>query len=129
MGQTLEQKRANHAWEKVCAFSSAKEAEEYAQEAKKMPMRIMSAGLGHALAFILAKAKDKKPKLKQLHDDLTEWVIKERPIHATHSDSLMESIISGDSDFLRRVTDEALAYLVWLNRFIEAKGLADDAEK
>ena len=41
--------------------------------------------------------------------------------NAPKPDSLMESIIHGDSEFMRRATDEALAYLQWLNRFAEAQ--------
>ena len=41
---------------------------------------------------------------------------------------IKEAIIHGDSDFLRRATDEALAYLAWLNRFAEAEGLTEAAE-
>jgi len=133
---TLDQRRASHAWERVIGQANLKDgqrqydekAKEYAREAKKLPTRIMAAGLGQALAFILAKAKDKKPNLKRLHDDLTDWVIKQRPMSAKNPDSLMESIIAGDSNFLRRATDEVLAYLVWLNRFAEAEGLTEGEE-
>lgn len=133
---TLDQRRANHAWERIVGQAKVNnghrqyddKAKEYAREAKRLPSRIMAAGLGQALAFILAKAKDKKPNLKRLHDDLTDWVIKQRPMSAKKPDSLMESIIEGDSDFLRRATDEVLAYLLWLNRFAEAEGLTEGEE-
>lgn len=133
---TLEQRRANHAWQKIISQATVKDghrdyddkAKEYAREAKKLPTRIMAAGLGQALAFILAKAKDKKPNLRRLHEDLTDWIIRQRPTSAKKPDSLIESIIDGDSDFLRRATDEALAYLVWLNRFAEAEGLTEGEE-
>lgn len=133
-GPTLDQRRAKHAWERTVSQATVKDgrrqyderAKEYAREAKKLPTRIMAAGLGQALAFILAKAKDRKPNLKRLHEDLTDWIIKQRPMSAKKPDSLMESIVEGDSDFLRRATDEALAYLVWLNRFAEAEGLTDE---
>jgi len=135
-GPTLDQRRAKHAWERVVSQATVKDgqrqydekAKEYARGAKKLPTRIMAAGLGQALAFILAKAKDRKPNLKQLHEDLTDWVIKQRPMSAKKPNSLMESIIEGDSDFLRRATDEVLAYLVWLNRFAEAEGLTEGGE-
>ena len=39
---------------------------------------------------------------------------------------LLEQIVNGDSNFLRRATDETLAYLQWLNRFAEAEGLTED---
>jgi CRISPR-associated protein Cmr5 len=133
---TLDQRRAKHAWERIVGQAKVNngqrqyddKAKEYAREAKKLPTRIMAAGLGQALAFILAKAKDKKPNLKQLHNDLTDWVIMQRAMSAKKPDSLMESIIEGDSDFLRRATDEVLAYLVWLNRFAEAEGLTEQEE-
>ncbi len=134
--KTLDQRRAEHAWQKIISQAKREggsrkydeKAKEYAREAKKLPVRIMAAGLGHALAFLLAKAKDKKPNLKRLHDDLTDWIIRRRRISATKPESLMESIVDGDSEFLRRATEEALAYLVWLNRFAEAEGLTDEEE-
>ena len=134
-GPTLDQRRARHAWEAVLSFAKPSqggtrkygdEAKEYAREAKKLPMRVMAAGLGQALSFLTSKAKEKKPNLRRLHEHLTDWVIKERPIRASRPDSLLESIIHGDSNFLRRATDETLAYLQWLNRFAEAEGLTED---
>jgi len=131
--QTLDQRRAQHAWQAIVSQATVvngkrqydDRAKEYAREARKLPVRIMASGLGQALAFILAKAKDKKPNLRKLHDDLTDWVIRKRPIQAKEPKSLLESIIQGDADFLRRATDEALAYLQWLNRFAEAEGITD----
>jgi CRISPR-associated protein Cmr5 len=40
----------------------------------------------------------------------------------------LERIVQGNSDFLRRATDEVLAYLLWLNRFAEAEGLTEGEE-
>jgi len=134
--QTLDQLRAKHAWTRIKklmeAFKDSKDQEEYAGEAKKLPMRIMASGLGQALAFILAKAnKGEKPKehLIQLHNDLSDWVIKNRGFKAAVPNSLLESVIQGDTDFLRLATDETLAYLQWLNRFAEAKGLGKEANQ
>src|SRR5262245_49009093 len=129
-GPTLDQRRASHAWraiEEVKQLPKNK-AKEYGGHAKKLPTRIMAAGLGQALAFLLAKAGDPnsrehKAHVKRLHDHLTDWVIKQRPMSATKPDSLLQSLVEGNSDFLRRATDEVLAYLVWLNRFAEAEGL------
>lgn len=126
--KTLDQRRAAHAWEAVGRFKDRKDdGKEYAGEAHKLPMRIMAAGLGQALAFILAKAREKKKNLKQLLDDLTDWVIRKRGLTGK-KDTLLESIIDGDATFLRRATDEALAYLQWLNRFAEAEGLTEGVE-
>lgn len=122
--QTLDQRRAAHAWEAIQqlrANPKQSQREEYAGEAKKLPIRIMTSGLGQALAFLLAKAKDKKPNLRQLHDDLTDWTLQHRGIRGAVRQSLLGSVIQGDSDFLRQATDEVLAYLQWLNRFAEAE--------
>lgn len=133
---TLDQRRAAHAWKAVMGLAKVEgdrriydsAAEEYEREAHRLPTRIIASGLGQALAFIVAKAKDKKPKLKKLHDDLTSWVV-ERPLALKEPGSLLLSVIKGDSDFLRRATEETLAYLQWLNRFLEAEiGKAKAAE-
>lgn len=126
MSKTLDQRRAAHAWNAIESIGFGDPAKEYAREAKKLPVRIMAAGLGQAMAFILAKAKNKKPNLIKLHEDLTDWVIAKRGIPAEKPNHLLESIAKGNSDFLRRATDEALAYLQWINRFAEAKGLSDE---
>lgn len=121
---TLDQRRARHAWQAIQSLLSLDPTimDDYAREAKKLPVRTMTSGLGQAITFIRAKGKS-KPGLNRLHDDLTDWVLRKRPIKAAHPDSLVQSIIDGDSLFLRRVTDETLAYLNWLNRFAEAEGL------
>lgn len=135
--QTLDQRRAEDAWRRITSQAKPatlprsydEKAKEYAREAKKLPIRIMTSGLGQALAFLLSKAKDKKPNLRKLHDDLTDWVIQRRPMAAKQPDSLLQSIIEDDSTFLRRATDEVLAYLVWLNRFAEAEGLTEGEDQ
>ena len=122
---TLDQRRANHALERIKAVLrlDGDARDDYAREAKKLPVRVMASGLGQALAFIGAKAA-KRHSLKQLHGDLTDWVIGGRlASHAKDPNSLLESVIQGDADFLHWATDETLAYLVWLNRFAEANGL------
>ncbi len=127
---TLDQRRAQHAWEAVEGLEQLDEGQrkEYAGEAKKLPVRIMASGLGQALAFILAKAKEKKHGLEKLHEDLTDWVLRQRLLAGASRDSLLESVIHGDAEFLRRATDEVLAYLQWLNRFAEARGLTGSNE-
>lgn len=119
---TLDQRRAKHAWERVERLRvGSDEADDYAREAKKLPVRIVTAGLGQALSFIHAK-RERKPGLKDLHGDLTEWA-QQRLAAAKNHSTLLEAVIHTDTQFLRRATDEILAYLGWLNRFTEAKGL------
>jgi len=132
MSQTLDQRRAKHAWN---AMTSAKrnlddtKFAKYKVEAKKLPTRIVTSGLGPAIAFL--NAKEKIPV--NLAISLGDWVLdkrrnanSDRPEPA--KDDLLKSIIGGDSESLRSATNECLAYLQWLNRFVEAEGvdLTDD---
>jgi CRISPR-associated protein Cmr5 len=130
--QTLDQRRARHAWEAVDAFAKIhvresngkrdpdKEAKKYATHAKKLPTRILTAGLGQALAFL--KAKGYAPDLLMA---LSDWVLDKRLNKDSKKprpadDALLHAIVNGNSDELRRWTDESLAYLQWLNRWVES---------
>jgi CRISPR-associated protein Cmr5 len=125
---TLDQRRAAHAWRAADRLRvGSPEADDYAREAKKLPVRIITAGLGQALSFLAAKAKDRKKGLADLHADLTEWTKQRLPRASGHA-TLLEAVVQTDSQFLRRATDELLAYLGWLNRFVEAKGLPSKKE-
>ena len=123
---TLEQKRAKKAWEIVQSVkSNDKIKKDFGAQARKLPIRILSSGLGPSLAFL--NAKKYAPELVRV---LNEW-IEERPwatsqIETSRQDaSLMERIIQGDSEFLSMATDESLALLQWIVRFAEAEGLVE----
>lgn len=123
--QTLDQRRAAHAWAAVARIKDQPAGKKYGQQAKKLPMRIMTSGLGQALTFL--HAKKYAPELLQ---DLGEWVLikRDNPISADTTlspDELIKKIIGGDNLFLRRSTEEALAYLQWLARFVEAEELTE----
>jgi CRISPR-associated protein Cmr5 len=131
---TLDQLRASHAWKAVqtlgrpgpdkdrCEYDG--EAQEYAREARKLPTRIQASGLGQALAFLAAKAKEKKKGLGKLLADLTDWVVRQRRLAADRPGGLLECVVFGDALLLRQATDETLSYLLWLNRFTEAEKIA-----
>ena len=123
--QTLEQRRSQHAWQAVQKIKqlSKKESKDLAGHAKKLPMRIKAAGLGQALAFLDAKLNGND---NPLHQVLGDWVLRERGICGEKNNSLIESLISGSSDTLRRSTEEVLSWLEWFNRFAEAEGLKDE---
>jgi len=123
--QTLEQRRARHAWDVVQRAKSnqSQDPKKFGGQAKKLPTRIMAAGLGQALAFL--NAKGYAPGLLA---ELNEWIAQRMPPAQGVPRDLLERIVKGDSDFLRRATDEVLAWLVWLNRFAEAEGLTEGDE-
>ena len=130
---TLDQRRAQHAWQ---AVESARDLndnakKDFAREAKRLPVRIKTASLGQALAFLAAKAKGEDAR-NLLLVKLGDWLLVQREL-ASRSDgaitqnSLIQAIIKGDADLLRRATEEALVYLQWLTRFSEAEfGTGED---
>jgi len=128
---TLDQRRARHAWQAVQdakqrqGCHAKQEPKKFGGQARKLPIRIVASGLGQALAFL--KSKDYAPGLLC---EIADWVLDKR-IHADSTnekpgdDALLRHVIDGNSDTLRRATDEVLAYLAWLNRFAEAEGLTE----
>ena len=124
-GPTLDQRRARHAWEAVARMGKrpGNHQKAYRREAKRLPVRTLSAGLGHALAFLRAKSNEANEELLR---DVADWVLEKRgrPESARErpkAGALIEKIIEGDGTFLRTTTDEMLAYVQWLNRFAEAE--------
>lgn len=105
----LEIRRADHAWNTLRTVKPD-DFEDFKIQVKKLPSRILTAGLGHAMAFLEAK-QDSPPLINALND----WMLNDK------RKSLVEAIVKGDSDFLRRTTDEVMAYLLWLKRFVEAE--------
>ena len=126
--QTLAQQRASHAWKAVEAACKGHGAEDYAREAKRLPVRIMTSGLGQALSFLNAKSGDGRVRLA---NDLASWLIKGRGLGGRRGEAdgkaLILAITEGDADFLRRATEEAQLYLQWLTRFAEAEINTEDA--
>ena len=121
---SLDQRRAKHAWEvvrNVDANRPNNEKVEFRRQAKRLPVQIVTSGLGQALTFL--KAKEYAPDLQNA---LREWASVRIPASSNEPSDLVERIIKGDSDFLRRATDEVLAYMQWLTRFAEAELPKDD---
>ncbi len=133
---TLSQERAKHAWESVGGLQKGgkfgEPEKKLLREARKLPARIISAGLGGSLAFLQAKAA-KEESLMKLSGFLDDWIFNQRKFPPFKSASpnnppgsllsgslLLESIIHGDSPFLMQATDEVLAYMQWFNRFADA---------
>lgn len=122
---TLDQRRAQHAWKAVEKIRGQNDANDFADEAKRLPVRVKTAGLGQALAFLNAKSNGKDYR-DRLLKELGEWLLKERrlapwPKEASERDAVIQAILNGDANLLRRATEEALLYLQWLTRFSQAE--------
>lgn len=122
--QTLDQLRAAHAWraaEQAEKQLGPEAKRKFGMPAKRLGPRILTAGLGPAMQFLIVKKE--APELVRT---LNAWLLERGPTKRPGSRSLIEEIIDGDSDRLRWLTAEALAYLAWLIRFCEARGLTGD---
>lgn len=120
---SLDQRRARHAWQVVERAAKLKEPNDFAREAKRLPVRIKTAGLGQVLAFLAAKGGEAR---RLLLVQLGDWLLKKRelaqwPQGAREDNALVKAIINGDANLLRRATEETLLYLQWLTRFSEAE--------
>lgn len=122
--QTLQQQRAAHAWEQVEKI--AQNDKEYGSLVRGLPAMIQHDGLASTLAFLKAKDKDKRNTHHwRAYAQLSDWV-KSQISFETNSADLLDCLIKNDSTTYRHATTEALAYLSWLKRFAEAKGLGED---
>ena len=126
--QTLDQRRAKHAWEAVQKAKKSNDPKKFGGQARKLPMRIKASGLGNAIAFINAKGY-----APELLEAISDWVLYQRQNRQSQKKSekqnicnLLCEITKGTADFLRWATDETLAYLQWINRFAEAEGLTEE---
>jgi CRISPR-associated protein Cmr5 len=138
MAQTLEQKRAQFAWE--CAQKSKQEMKgnykQYADAAKGLPALIMNSGLMQVMAFAhekSKKAREKRAKDEQpeKNDGLQYALIEEHLRNWLHGkfdavlpadfEGFMKKLLAIDNAYLfQTVTTEALAWLKWLRQIAPA---------
>lgn len=128
---TLDQRRAQHAWKVVGKVRKSEyiDAQDFAREVKRLPVRIWTAGLGQTLGFLNAKASNDRARASLLKY-LTEWLLDAlklagRPAGSGDRNAVLLAIMHGNLD-LRRATEEALLYLQWLSRLAEAEFRSDD---
>jgi len=120
---TLEQGRAEFAYQCAKTASGTSIKEDYKSYVKKMPMLIKTNGLGATLAFVKSKAK-KGDAYGTIYQNISAWLVKQGLIEK--NEELLEVIIQKDSPEYRQITIEVLAFLSWLKRF--ADGLFNKEE-
>lgn len=123
--RSLEQERAEQAWECVKSVKGNPKEKEYVSLARGAPADIQANGLGQTLAFWRAKGfKKGSPQPgdphAQLYQHVAGWV--QRQIAGGASHDLLEWVTkSATTNDYRRATAEAIAFLTWLKRFAEAE--------
>lgn len=130
---TLDQKRAQYAWE--CTREVARDLmKEYTSLAKAVPSLIMNSGLMQTLAFLQAKAKDEEHKEhKELLRHICEWLgrtLRDRPLtnnrrfpneKGAKFESVMQALHNSPSGLYMRATSETMALLRWIRQFADAR--------
>lgn len=124
--QTLQQKRAADAYKKVSRIKS--DDKEYGSLVRGLPAMIQRDGLGQSLAFLLAKDKNEGDTAhRRAYDHLSGWLKEQFKVDSQKD--LLEWLLEQPSERYRQVTTETQAYLVWLKRFAEARGLAKEEQQ
>ncbi len=136
----LEKGRAHFAYkcvENVISELSKEELSNYRAYAEKIPVMILTNGLGQTLAFIKAKMNNKEEgssstkkgsAYKILYEQITEYLKSEIPAHIRmdEEEDLVEWVVSCDVKKYRFITQEILAFMNWLKRF--AQGMIEEGE-
>lgn len=126
--RSLEQERAQAAWDRVIFVRDKDYAKEYGSLVRSAPADVQANGLGQTLAFWRAKGyKEGKPQDNahaRLYQDVSDWVRKQiqKTANVASSGDLLEWITkSATTDQYRHAMAEAIAFLIWLRRFAEAE--------
>jgi CRISPR-associated protein Cmr5 len=115
MAQTLEQQRAQDAWDKCATYSK-----EQVNIAKSLPALIMNSGLMQVLAF----AHQKKGNHENVAEQLRAWLSNRFPHVLPSSDfaAFMEALMKLEHarDY-QAINAEAFAWLKWLRQLAAAR--------
>lgn len=140
MLKTAEQRRAEKTWECLQQFgadpsqwaASDKEPGKYLNALRQTAARIHVSGLGQSLAFLNSR---KGAPSKLAARDLSRLVLAEMGLQANGAaaaSTLIGTIRNGDIYTLMRATEEALAVIAWMSRYLQGAGVkpveSDDAE-
>jgi len=135
---SLDQSRARFAWQCVRPLKDSKaEAkngkgglrEEYHSIVRSFPSMLQSAGIGQSVAFLMAKAADKRSGHAKLLHHLTEWLLRNNNTvpwsdakkQADAAAELLERLLDEqDPAVWWRADEEAIEFSLWLKRFSES---------
>jgi len=118
----LAKERSQFAYQKVEEASKQSFKKDYKTYVKKIPMMVLTNGLGATFAFVYSKKN--KEAYGLIYTQVDEWLKKD--YKQNNNDELVKWIIDQDSQSYRAVTNEVLALFNWLKRF--ADGMIEEVE-
>jgi CRISPR-associated protein Cmr5 len=114
MPQTIEQRRAQHAWAKA-QEGVARHGKDYVNDAKGLPALIMNSGLMQVMAFL----HEKGGRHETLAQHLRDWLHEKLKTPADFA-SFMVSLMQMETRQFQAITTEAFAWLKWLRQIAPA---------
>lgn len=117
MAQTLDQQRAQYAWER--ATRNARE-DGYREMAKGAPALIMGNGLMPALAYYNSRTGSNQKPAELMLADMLGWLAKRKMVPNNMFSDAMGAFFGAASQDYMRATEETFAMLKWLRQFADA---------
>jgi CRISPR-associated protein Cmr5 len=120
--RSIEQKRAQFAYNCALKGSKIEKKTAYKSYVKKIPMLIKTNGLGSTFAFIESKkGGEKEGKAYELiYEQTTNWLSQDNtPFNISVNSDLVKYIISLDSQTYKLITNEVLFLFKWIIRFAD----------
>jgi CRISPR-associated protein Cmr5 len=130
MNMSLDQHRAQYAWEKAEEAAQHHIIAEYTNLSKSVASLIMNSGLMQTLAFLQSK-KEHQHEMLLMH--LTKWLgrilggtpVKDGewfpPELAAEFQLVLTALYNSRSDLYMRATSETMALLRWIRQFADAR--------
>lgn len=120
----IENGRAAFAFKRAKNFVQShdeKSNKEYRSYIKRLPAMIQTNGLGQSMAFCYA---NKNNVYGSIYEDIAAWIKEQQPQllkKYTHQDNeeFVEIIINMNSGDYRIISNEVMAYLNWMRRFVD----------
>jgi CRISPR-associated protein Cmr5 len=113
---TLEQKRAQHAWDKA-GQGLAQHGKDYVNDAKGLPALIMNSGLMQVMAYL----HDKGGRHETLAQHLRDWLHVQCRTPADFEGFMQHLFEMRDARQFQAITAEAFAWLKWLRQMAAAR--------
>jgi CRISPR-associated protein Cmr5 len=118
---SLEQQRAQYAWERA---SKHRGVDGYREMVKSAPALVMGNGLMATLAYYQSRTSTNKDPAQALLLDVLGWLATRQGVPSSFPEA-MKRFFGDKAQDVMRATDETLAMLRWLRQFADAVAEAE----
>lgn len=123
---TLDQQRAQYAWERARQNSGASRVDGYREMVKGAPALVMGNGLMSTLAYFQSRTGSTERAAHALLQDILGWLASRQGDGVPASfPAAMQRLFTDKAPDVMRATDETLAMLRWLRQFADAVAEAE----